>query len=179
MLTLEIFKRYLNIQDETQDVLLQECIDSAAAYCDSYTNRKLQEAEHIEIKISNSGTIVFLNYYPVKEIKKIEKFIDISGDWTLQDVTIAEIISEDSVLIKSTGLFKIKYAGGYDTDMPADLELAMKKIAAEYYYDSAAGDSRQGISTRNWNSQGSEGKSFKSIIPEADLILDRYRRILI
>jgi len=37
MITLEELKRYLGITDNDDDVLLQELIDSATAYIESYT----------------------------------------------------------------------------------------------------------------------------------------------
>lgn len=203
MITLEKLKRYLNIQDDAQDTLLQECIDAAAAYSDSYTGRKLLQAdytEHVQRVYSNfDERIFYVKNYPVIAVNKVEYCK--AGQWIEIDKSKINYES-DKIIITDAALsefdkYRASYTAGYDAKilpegeevikqldeffipMPADLENAMKKLSAEYYYDSAAGDNRQGVTTRNWSSQGSEGISFKSVLQEVNQILNRFREVKI
>lgn len=180
MIELEVLKDYLNITTNATDTLLQQCIQDATGRIENYCNRKFIESETVEICSANSQDMQFartirIRNYPVNELIKVEAWT--SNHFVEIDKNSIEVFGEVITVTNSgSSRFRITYSGGYSlTNMPVDLKWCAKILAAESYYESGRGEKRLGVAARNWNSQASEGASFKDVFEKVNKVLESYR----
>lgn len=183
-------KLYLNISATTADTFLLQCLNSAIDYARDYTQRALFYNTFSEMHSRENffdykyHTDLYLQEYPIEKINKFEYYDE--AEKMFKEINFTDyIINGQSKItifqqIPFSTIYRINYNAGYkDLEIPADLQMAINKLAAKYYLDSQQGDKRQGINSRNFNSQGSEGFSFGDVLPEINSILDKYKRIAI
>lgn len=196
MITLDDLKEYLQITEDTQNFFLEKCIVNATEYINTYCSRKFITGSYTEqVKMYRDELLnkyFYLKNFPVSEVgEEIEgggtlpaitiEYLDDTYAWTeLTDFSFAILSEEGKVFIdEDISIYKsvrVTYTGGYAlADMPGDLQEACLMMAAAYYQDSGQGEKRLGINARNWNSQVSEGATYKDVETRVNLILDKYK----
>lgn len=184
MITLEDLKLYLQIAADEQNGFLQKCINNAERYIYSYCNRKFIAGSYTEpIKIFRDelwNNFFYVRVIPITTVTKIEYLSD-DNTWTeLTDPSIGILSDEGKIFIdddlSTYKMARVTYTGGYAIDdIPFDLQQACIMLSASYYFESGQGEKRLGINARNWNSQVSEGATYKDVEEKANKILDKYR----
>lgn len=178
MITLDELKRYLWIEDNSQDVLLQEIIDWVTAYIESYTWRNLSIQDYDKKYNWNWERIFILPNFPVNSITEI-KYRN-NTDFSAPTYTLIETkdysfntsweIFFNFNLIRWFNVLEIKYNAWYDP-IPEDLKLACKMLCWLSY------------NTKNTNWVKSESVEWVSIVfsdtssetIKANIILDNYK----
>jgi len=200
MIELEDLKEYLQIAEEVtdQDTFLQKCIDRATGYIYSYCNRKFVTDSYTEtVKLHRDelwNKFFYVKNFPVAEVIEGEgegegealpaikiEYLNDDYTWTeLTDISFGILPEEGKIFIdEDLSIYKsvrVTYTGGYALeDMPEDLRQACIMQSVSYYQESHQGEKRLGINARNWNSQVSEGATYKDIEEKVNKILDKYR----
>jgi uncharacterized phiE125 gp8 family phage protein len=141
--TLAMAKSFLKVPagDATQDSIIELCINSASAYLQGATDRKLKSQAYTELRHGSNNNIILLRNYPVTLISEIA--IDCESQFTDPNTIISTdryIICDDSnSVLYINSLFpsgynniRIKYTAGY-IDVPTDLEMACLWLVHFYY----------------------------------------------
>jgi len=179
--TLQQFKNYLWITDNSQDWLLQLLVDSSNQMITTYLWRVIEAKNYIQYIDWNAQRQILLNNYPVNSLDSIK-----INTWSLND-PIRTTIQETSYKLspKDWNIFllfnlerwfqnyKINYNAWYIT-IPSDLTLASLKLASKYYNNKSS----DGIKweTNNWDRIDFD----TSYIPDdIIIILDNYRDIYV
>lgn len=198
MIELTDLKEYLQIAEAVteQDEFLDKCIDRATGYIYSYCNRKFVTGSYTE-KVKMYRDELWNKYFYVKNFPILDEvegegegeaepaikieYLNDSNVWTeLTDISFGILSEEGKIFLdEDLSIYKsarVTYTGGYELDdMPEDLRQACIMLAVSYYQDSHQGEKRLGINARNWNSQVSEGASYKDVEDKVNLVLDKYR----
>lgn len=186
MIEIENLKQYLQIAEDEQDVFLQKCINNAGRYISSYCNRKFIKGAYTEaIKMFRDdlwNKFFYVRVIPIDIGEEITiEYLDDANTWTELTGASTGILPDEGIIFLDDDLstykaVKVTYTGGYAiADMPEDLQQACIMLSASYYYESGQGEKRLGINARNWNSQVSEGATYKDVEEKVNIILDKYR----
>ncbi|MEO0166754.1 MAG: head-tail connector protein [candidate division WOR-3 bacterium] len=183
--TVANLKRYLDIEDNSHDSLLEELINRATLVIESLCNRKFKnlnsngELQTVTEYHDGGTSSIRLKYYPVSEIVAVyeDPGREFGAD-TLLDSSEYTVDEESGILKFDAGNFirgnktiKVVYKGGYTTS-PYDLEQVCIELA--------------GILFKSTDTLGTSSKSFAdgsaafyenrlSLISRE--VIERYRRI--
>ncbi|HNV61404.1 MAG TPA: phage head-tail connector protein [Candidatus Cloacimonas acidaminovorans] len=141
---LEDLKQFLNITNNTSDVLLFENLRSADEEIKRYCGRKFEVGDFTEIKNGRNRKSIMVKETPIIEVVAIYDDANrIFSPETLvspEDYSVDKesgIITNDGLFIGGNDAIKVLYRGGYGTDidkgetpMPKDLIQAVLEIAS-------------------------------------------------
>lgn len=175
--TIERVKAYAHISTAADDVLLARLIEVASAYIETWCDRKIMAADHVEHRSGNGKARMITRHFPILSVTQVE----IDGRPMLPAPTSGPVIGFDSYAIgrldggrftQGTGNVVLSYRAGFET-VPADLEQSCIEIVVSRYRDRT----RTGI-----QSQGMAGETV-SFIPDelsrfARTVLGQYRRVV-
>jgi hypothetical protein len=189
MIDKEAVKKFLNIPevDATQNEYIQDTlIPYALNRLNSMLHRTLQTAEHTEYFDGNCNNSFVLKNYPNIEIASIQRSncdgdfetIFNTGDTIINCVTIDQ--SNGTVRLRKNYKLRmgwsvqVVYTAGYpDNEFPADIDEALTLICAEKFSEHYGGERNFNLSSKNMNSQTSEGKVFKKV--DYSEVIGKYR----
>ena len=168
--------------DAEQQKILTYYINTASAFCNLYTNRKLKSRELTEYYSGDGTNSIITNEYPVTEITAVYDDLDRSyGSDTLIDSDDLAILPDGLAykIVYDGGVFqvgirnlKVQYTAGY-TSIPNDLQQACLEVIAYYFKNTE--EIRFGVTTRTMGG-GSVTVETTDIPKSALRILERYRR---
>lgn len=180
--TLANLKEYLGITETGDDTFLQHIINRVSKKIEnSYCNRKFAAQDWTEYYKGDGTNRLLLRQYPINQIYSI--YDDVDRQWpssSAKDISAVAISYQTSGLIQLVGdIFinadlwsfyqleniKITYNAGFAT-IPEDLEEACIKYCAVEYAKS------KGVVAGL-----AKDRDFKSLIDEANEVLDNYKRI--
>jgi len=171
-----------NTGDAEQQKILTYYINSASAFCNLYTDRKLKSRALTEYYSGDGTNSIITNEYPITEITAIYDDLDRTyGSDTLIDSDNLAILPDGLAykIVYDGGTFqvgirnlKVEYTAGY-TSIPNDLQQACLEVIAYYFKNTE--DNRFGVTTRTMGG-GSVTIETTDIPKSALRILERYKR---
>jgi hypothetical protein len=189
LVDLDPFKGYVKVPLAvlTQDSLLRDFINEASALCESYCGRKFRELIYTEIRNGSKTPEMILRQWPVTAVTSVhidsnhlfpvETLIDPADYMISKDINDEGIIVElfSQVYPQGRKNVKIIYTAGYAlfADVPGDLQLACKRVAAYYYKQQQQEDFTETEKTKDQETT----KLIDGIPLAAALLLNKYTRL--
>lgn len=179
ILTLALYKAYLNISGTTYDEILEDMIDSCEAEIEAYLGYPLGSDDFVETLNGEGYNFLHLPHRNVTAVSKLEyyngsEWIElVSGvDYDRLIINYGSFIYVDDVIFeKGYSNYRVSYTAGYTT-VPADLQLAMKRLLKLRWDETPMGRNALGVSSVSDNgginsstsiSKDDEGKVFKTL----------------
>nr|BDD47302.1 hypothetical protein 5 [bacterium] len=191
--TLVNLKSFMNITVSDNDTLLENCIDRATGYFETYTRRKLKARDYSydsdaaaydadnAIMDGNDQDQMVIPQYPLNSLTTLrinETEIEArSGVYSLGyilDKAGGIIRLSGYLFTKGLANIELAYNAGYST-VPDDLEQAAIEHAAWLFKQSTPGSSLLGISSKSL-ADGTVSYSAKEILPEVRMVLEQYKK---
>lgn len=166
LITLDAIKPYLDIEDNSKDIIIEDLINSASTFVEKYTCRKFNKQSYNESYEGSGTNKLVLKQYPII---------------TLTDGADLTILHEEGILIKS-GIwhkgktYKIEYTAGFDI-IPFDLQMLVKELVVKKFLiltnpDGALALKKFNISDVSWEWD-------KDLTKEQLQILSLYKKVKI
>lgn len=158
--TIDVVKIQLWITDDSQDALLQQLLDQANWFIESFCKRKFEESDYTDFYDWHGENILNLQNFPVNTLTSLQK-----NTWTITSPVWENIdadkyvVNKKSWQVRSALYFpywleniKVVYNAWYSSeDMPQDLVNACVSLVGYYY------------NTKNWQGIASESVDGASI----------------
>lgn len=149
LVDLDTFKGYVKVPllTTTEDALLRDFINEASALCESYCGRKFRENTYTEVRNGSKTPELILKQWPVTSIVSVaidpDRVFPISTVLDPSEYTLTEDTNGEGIIVElynqifpvGRKVVQIVYVAGYAlfADVPGDLQLACKRVAAYYY----------------------------------------------
>lgn len=147
MTTTETVKKYLGIESDEHDDVIEKIIEGVSALFKTLTKREFEYKERTETIDGKGSEMIFLREYPVREITEIkENGKEIDSGYFKADKLSGIIYRKNAVWPEGDQNIEVKYKAGYkmpsDNEnegeegveiLPADLELATIKQAGKIF----------------------------------------------
>jgi len=147
VIDLDYLKRYMTIETDTHDVLLNDLIKSARTEVEKLGGISIVE-KTIRAEWEQAYEYVRLPYPKIKSITSLK-----DGESTSLDITNYNVRGQDKKTIYgnfSTGLV-VEYVAGYGDDTPEDLKLAIaKKVSEDFEQRTGIALESNSLLPNNW-----------------------------
>jgi len=166
-----------------QEYILKSYINSASAFCNDYTHRKLKARNLTEYYNGDGSNVILLDQYPINSLTSVhddlnrsygsDTLIDSSDLVTMPNDIPYKIIYDGGYFLAGIKNIKVVYNAGYATTIPYDLQQACLEVIAYFFKNSE--ESRFGITSRTVG-DGSITVETMQIPKSALQILDTYKK---
>lgn len=137
--TIANLKQWLEINNTTNDVLLQRLVSSCSAFIQSWLNRSILQATYNEIYDGNGSDTLTLNNYPITSLLSVSvngvaQNLLSPGDFTsaAYDFTSEQLYGQFMIFNKGRQNIAVSYVAGFAT-VPLDIEQACIELCALKY----------------------------------------------
>lgn len=131
-------KRWLGISSDNDDALLGDLITQVSAFVESFLQRSVLTATHVETYRGTGGSRFLLRNWPVQSVTAVE-WGETRIDNAVDAVGAASGVATDGRSVILVGArtpygqpVRVTYVAGYDV-VPADLMLAATELVGEAY----------------------------------------------
>lgn len=172
--TLAEAKAYLRISWDTEDVVIQACLDGAEEYIEQYCSIQLsQTAQTNEVITADCKYYFTPSVLPIISIQHLYDVDDLTEDLkdeVFHNSIIVKYIQDNTFFRTNNQQYEFSYVGGYSS-IPAGLKIGILQLTARMYENRSSKDSEK-----------SDGYSVSySALMNSDIIniLSPYKSILI
>lgn len=184
LIELNELKDYLGFSttQTTFDGIMTDFINSASSRIEQFTNRYWQPREVVSLYSGAGIDTIYVREYPIKDVTKIEYLDDDGVTFTelVEDYEVEIGFEQNKVILRGATFpsghknIRLTLDVGVE-EIPYDVQMVCKELAALYYYDSKVGERRLGVQSESIASSGSLGRTFNTTDPIEKLL--PYRRV--
>ncbi|PYS91496.1 MAG: hypothetical protein DMF62_02475 [Acidobacteria bacterium] len=190
LITLAEAKSFLKITTTSEDSIVGDLINECSVWINTYCGRKLiyPAVPYTEYYDGNGTSQLFLKNWPIITVTSL--YMDYLRAWTADtaiDLTadvqtdlesgILTLWNNQSLYGQGVGNVRVIYTAGYthNSNVPYDLKLACKKLAAWKYFQDYS-QRRYGVASES-TGERQVNYSDEPLLPDVKQILNRYRRL--
>ncbi len=174
--TTENVKQYLGINNPADDPLLDELVDAASKYIQSYLNRNFGVQNYIDKLDGTNGDSVMTKNYPVitvSQVKVNDTIIPVANStldagYTFNDTRVS---LQGYAFYRGKNNVRIAYTAGID--VPADITHAANELVAHRYREK----DRIGLTSKGLSGE-TTAYSQKDMPDSVKTLLATYRKVI-
>lgn len=154
ILTLVDYKSYLNVTGSDTDDILESIAEGVESEIQRFLGFNLESEELTEYFDGGETSVLVLNEFPVTSIDSIYRWdgidwLELTTDdyYSINIKNQSSIYADNYIFVKGIMNYKVTYTAGY-TDIPSDIQSAMKKLTRLRWDETPFGQNRLGLTSK-------------------------------